>query len=113
MNNPDFSLVHGRYSWALQHPAGFALEAGVSYRPGRCLARQVLAFLYAQISDIRFDGGQSGLVELSVQVARHALSVKSLLEDRGTRSAMEQYIAYDSRWKSTAPCRHPPLWETM
>ena len=86
--------------------------------------RQVLAFLCAQISDIRFDGGQKGRLELSLQVSRHALKkrhvaerirvqeslwvrqrsipesgqgknarVECLLEDRGTRSAMEQYIS--------------------
>ena len=86
--------------------------------------RQVLAFLCAQISDIRFDGGKLGRLELSMQVARHAIKkkhvaeriraqetlwiqqrtipesgqgrnarVECLLEDRGTRLAMEQYIS--------------------
>ena len=82
--------------------------------------RQILAFLCAQISNIHFDGGQKGWLELSLQVARHTLKkrhvaericvqesfwvrqrpilesgqggnvyVECLLEDRGTRSAME------------------------
>ena len=35
--------------------------------------RQVLAFLCAQISEIRFDGGKLGRLELYIQVARDAL----------------------------------------
>ena len=42
--------------------------------------RQVLAFLCAQVSDIRFDGGQKGRFELSIQVARHALKKKHVAE---------------------------------
>ena len=42
--------------------------------------RQVLAFLCAQIPDIRFDRGQEGRLELSIQVARHALKKKHVAE---------------------------------